>query len=192
MLVAWLVLVGLLVTLLICGYRVWVNWGTSSTLTSAGKVAAKWPVAVLLVLGLFISSYLSQKYLTDTAVACGPLGDCDLVQHSRFAWMLGVPVAVWGVLGYSLLFGLWALGVWWAPARLEKNGSDRWATRIRPALLLGCLFALTFSIYLTSLEVFILKAICSWCMGSAVVTALLCWSICWDQAWLPKAPQLLD
>jgi uncharacterized membrane protein len=75
-----------------------------------------------------------------------------------------VPVSVIGLAGYLLLMAL-ALVAVWAPARTQ-----------RPLLLLTFVLALGgvgFSIYLTYLEIYVIEALCVWCLASAAIIALL-------------------
>ena len=182
--VAWVTLVVLVVTLVYCGLRVWryrEAWfnAVSPANLHAGPTVI---VAVLCVVGLFIAGYLSYIELTQSSTVCGPLGGCDIVQESRFAIFLGIPMGIWGVGAYVFMLGWWWLGEFGAKAPSGVSNMVRWA---RPALLLYSLFTVLFSIYLTCLEIFVIQATCSWCIGSAVTTAVICWILTQDRAWLP-------
>ncbi|MEM7055010.1 MAG: vitamin K epoxide reductase family protein, partial [Pseudomonadota bacterium] len=62
-----------------------------------------WPVVVLALTGMAITAYLSFGSLFSASpLFCGPDSGCDIVQNSRFATLLGLPIALWG-------FGLYAL-----------------------------------------------------------------------------------
>jgi uncharacterized membrane protein len=118
-------------------------------------------LGVLAAAGLLISAYLTWVHFAHVAPACvGGSGGCETVQSSRYATVLGVPVAVFGIIGYAgLLFS--------AVLRGELG------------VYLGFLFALVgtlFSAYLTYLELFVIHAICQWCVASAaiMVAALIC------------------
>lgn len=121
-------------------------------------------VAVLSLIGLFIASYLwLYKIGAIGTLQCGS-GACETVQTSRYADLWGQPVALYGVLGYAVLFVVSLVGV--QPA---------FATRRGPTLLLAVLAggAFLFTVYLTYLELFVIHAICRWCVGSAVVTTAI-------------------
>lgn len=121
-------------------------------------------MAVLALLGILIAGYmLLYKLGVMPMVACGT-GSCETVQASPWSDFLGVPVPVWGVLGYGLIFTTAMLGV--QPDRL----ADR---RIAAVLLVASALAFAFSAYLSWLEAFRIHAWCRWCIGSAVVAALL-------------------
>jgi uncharacterized membrane protein len=123
-----------------------------------------WAPVVLAGHGVFVSTYLSVKRFTGGSLVCSRWADCDVVNNSVYATLLGVPVAFLGVAGYLVLLGL-------ALAALQAEG-----IRQRRVLTLGFLLAvggLAFSVYLTYLEVFVIEALCSWCVASAIIVALL-------------------
>jgi uncharacterized membrane protein len=113
------------------------------------------------MVGLLISAYLTWvHYMGVVPVCVGGSGGCKTVQTSIYATILGVPVAVLGLVGYSGLL----LSV---------------SLRGEVGIYLGFLVALVgtlFSAYLTYLELFVIHAICEWCLASAavMVAALLC------------------
>jgi len=116
--------------------------------------------ALLSLLGVFVALYLYlYKIGKIGALVCGT-GGCETVQLSRYSRFLGIEVSLIGLVGYIglLAFTLWALRP--AVARL------RWPATVLAALSgVGVLFA----IYLTALELFVIHAICRWCVGSAVI-----------------------
>jgi uncharacterized membrane protein len=112
------------------------------------------------LLGLFVSAYLYlYKIGRIGTLACGS-GGCETVQTSQWSRFAGVEVALIGILGYGLLFlvAMLALQPGLAPRR--------W-----PADLLAALAAVgvLFTAYLTWLELFVIHAICRWCVGSAAI-----------------------
>ena len=116
--------------------------------------------AVMSLLGLFVSAYLYlYKIGRIGTLACGN-GSCETVQLSPWSRFAGVEVSLIGVLGYA---GLLLVGLASLQPRLAHR---RW-----PALLLTVLAALgvLFAGYLTYLELFVIHAICRWCVGSAAI-----------------------
>ena len=117
-------------------------------------------IAVLALVGLVISLYLSLHRLGIIGtLQCGT-GGCETVQSSAYAEFLGVPVAFYGVAGYVALLMVSLVGV--QPAYVTRRG---------PTLLLATMAAVgfVFTLYLTYVELFVLHAICRWCVASAVV-----------------------
>lgn len=121
-------------------------------------------IALLALLGLLISVYLLlYKIGFYGALACGS-GGCETVQASRYAMLLGVPVAGWGVVWYAAVFGLAIVSV------QPRFSNARW---IGSTLLALAAAGLAFSGYLTYVELFVIGAICRWCLVSAALTVLI-------------------
>ena len=124
-------------------------------------------VPLLALIGLAVAVYLAFVETSGAEAVCGPVGDCNAVQQSRWADLFGViPIGVIGVAGYAVVLAAWAV------ARL---GSGRLVDWSRVALLAGSVAGVVFSVYLTFLEPFVIGATCMWCLGSAVVVTLLMW-----------------
>jgi len=119
--------------------------------------------AVLSLTGFFVSAYLYlYKIGRIGTLACGT-GGCETVQQSPWSRFAGVEVSLIGMLGYIglLVVSLAALQPAFAGGR-------------RPVTLLLVLAGLGvgFTAYLTYLELFVIHAICRWCVGSAAI--ILC------------------
>ena len=118
--------------------------------------------ALLSLAGLFVSLYLYLYKLGYIGtLACGT-GGCEKVQFSSYSRFLGIEVPLLGLVGYAALMGVSVLA-------LQQPGSARWPGLLR--LLTGG--GLGFTIYLTYLELFVIHAICRWCVGSAVIILVL-------------------
>jgi uncharacterized membrane protein len=137
--------------------------------------------ALMSLLGLFVAVYLYlYKIGRIGALACGT-GGCETVQTSQWARFGGVEVALIGVVGYALLLAV-------AVAAIQTAPSGRRC----PVDLLAALAAggVLFTAYLTYLELFVIRAICRWCVGSAViiVTILVLALLARRRAPEPQAP----
>lgn len=117
-------------------------------------------IALLALIGCLVSLYLwLYKIGAIGTLQCGA-GSCEYVQTSRYADFLGLPVAFYGVAGYAAIFAVSLAGL--QPRYLASRGP----TRLVAALAtIGVLF----SVYLTYLELFVIHAICWWCVASAVI-----------------------
>jgi uncharacterized membrane protein len=126
--------------------------------------------AALSLVGVFVAAYLYlYKLGLIGSLACGT-GGCETVQFSEWSRFLGVEVSLVGLVGYVGLLGL-------SLASLQGPlAGRRWPVQLL-AVLSG--IGVVFALYLTYLELFVIHAICRWCVGSAViitaifVTALL-------------------
>ncbi len=120
--------------------------------------------ATLALVGLFVALYLwLWKIGVLGVLACGD-GGCETVQLSAYADLFGIPVALYGVVGYLALLSVGLAGV-----------QGPLATRRGPttALVLLAGVGVAFSGYLTYLEAAVIHAWCRWCVVSAaIVTAI--------------------
>lgn len=132
---------------------------------AASQRATRLGLAIVAVaaVGIAIAGYLLAVRLAGGAPACGVGGGCDTVQTSEYATFLGLPVAAWG-LGYSTVVLVAGLA-WWR--RADRRG-------LFVAYGLGICGSL-FVAYLTYLELFVIEAICTWCVafGTTVVLGLV-------------------
>ena len=111
-------------------------------------------LAGLAVAGFLISAYLTWTYLNAAVPVCvGGSGGCETVQTSRYSEILGIPVAALGLFAYAVML---------VCAVLRGDGAA-------VSGLFVALVGVLFSAYLTYLELFVLRAICQWCVASAVL-----------------------
>ena len=109
----------------------------------------------LSVLGVILSLYLTYLHYTGGKAAfCAEGSDCDYVQQSSFATVLGVPAALLGVIGYALITALTLANI---------STKRKWLL-----LYVAALAGVTFSAYLTYVELFLIEAICRYCVVSAL------------------------
>ena len=112
---------------------------------------------VLAVAGAGVAAYLTWVHYADVSPICATGGGCETVQKSSYSELAGVPVALLGLGGYlAILVALFVPGE---------------ATRLWAAAL--ALVGAGFSLYLTYLELFVIDAICQWCVASAVIMTVL-------------------
>ena len=123
---------------------------------------ARMAAALFSLAGIFVSLYLYLHKLGLTGpLACGT-GGCETVQLSPYAEFLGIPVPLVGIAGYSGLLGL-------SLATVQQPTQVRWLRWLSWGAGIGVLF----TGYLTYLELFVIHAICRWCVGSAIIITLI-------------------
>jgi uncharacterized membrane protein len=120
-------------------------------------------ILVFAFLGIANSWYLAESSLTGKPLICNiaGLGDCNKVAESEYSHVLGVPLSLYGVAFYTLLFVFSALLI---------------LIRTRPVYLSLMTFAtLGFlaSLYFMGLQLFVIKSICVYCLTSAILSALI-------------------
>lgn len=119
---------------------------------------------VLSIIGFIDSVYLYIIKITNNKSLCLPgIGDCWSVNNSRFSEIAGVPISLLGAGAYLTIIVL-----------LWLEGRNLFFQQYGPLLLFGLtLFGTIYSLYLTYIEIFVLHAICPFCVISAVVMVFL-------------------
>ena len=121
-------------------------------------------IALLALIGVLVSAYMAAyKFGWLGAIACGT-GACETVQLSPWSVLFGVPVPVYGLVGYGALLVVALLGL--QPAFAD----NRWIPLL---LFAGAALGFLFSAYLSYLELYEIHAWCRWCIGSAVIATLI-------------------
>lgn len=133
---------------------------------SLGRPAAlsNWlPVAFLIVsaFGFADATYLTTQHYLGLPVACSILEGCEQVTTSPYSLIFGIPIALLGSLFYLTIL---ILSVIYLDSKKIKFLNL--ITKITP-------FGFLASLYFVYLQVFVIKAICLWCMGSAITSTLL-------------------
>lgn len=133
------------------------------TQTDKTSLALFWSSIVLAILGAADAIYLLIYKLTGNNQMCLGNGGCHDVNFSPFSEIYGIPVSVFGISAFLSILCILVL-----EKRLkvtEKYG---------PLVIFGiCLGGVVFTAYLTYLEVYIIHAICPFCVASAVLITLL-------------------
>ena len=113
--------------------------------------------AALAIAGIGVATYIVIADSGGGAPKCLAGGSgCETVADSHYSHLAGINVAVFGIFGYVLLL----------VAALVPGDPGRFGG------FLTALIGFGFSAYLTYLELFVIDAICQWCVGSAVIMAL--------------------
>jgi uncharacterized membrane protein len=133
-----------------------------SPLTFADSSGLTRAILVVALLGTLEAAYLTYiHYHGLGALPCvgGHHGQssCAQVQSSTYSKLVGIPVALLGLIGYLSI-----LGALFVRGELGRGAAFCVA-------LIGC----GFSLYLTYREIFTLKQICEWCVGSAILMTIL-------------------
>lgn len=109
-------------------------------------------------LGLGVAGYLTYNKIAGGKIAC-PVGGtgCTIVQKSDYAEFAGIPVPYLGLFGWvTIIISLFV------PGEIGRASTA----------LLG-VFGFFFSMYLTYLELFVIDAICQWCVANAILMTIL-------------------
>jgi uncharacterized membrane protein len=120
---------------------------------------------LLSLVGFGIALYLTVEHYTGNTTLSCPVNstlNCEKVTTSPQSMLLGVPVALLGLIFFTVMVVI-SLPMLWRASLL-------WLAWLRLAMVVG---GMGFVIYLVYSELFTIKAICLWCTGVHVVTFLL-------------------
>lgn len=121
-------------------------------------------IAVLAILGMAVSGYLSWIHWFPSSTLCSGVGDCEAVNTSPYATLGSIPIALLGLVMYASI-----LGMVWVGHRSGGKAFDNAGLGIFGFSLLGVLF----SGYLTYIELAVIHAVCPYCVVSAILVTLI-------------------
>ena len=120
-----------------------------------------WSLIMVSFIGFLDASYLTIAHYTGLALRCSVFSGCDQVTTSPYSMILGIPVALLGVFYYLTI--LLATLFYFDSKKSSLPRYIAWAT---------CA-GLVASIWFVYLQIFVIKAICQYCMISATTSTLL-------------------
>jgi uncharacterized membrane protein len=120
---------------------------------------AKWVTPILATVGLTIAGYLTWSHYEHDVLVCG-LGDCSTVQSSNYSVVAGIPIAILGLLMFGTVLTLSLLRIA-RPALSDIAGA---------VIVFLTLTSVLYYAYLTYIEIWVLEAVCQWCVLSSIVT----------------------
>ena len=112
--------------------------------------------SIISLSGLAVTTYLTVLSVGQIEASCGIQG-CNEVLNSKWAKILGIPISFPGMLFYGIILIL----------SLNNSSSKNFLSR--KIILIAIFLAVVASVYLTYIEIFIIKAICQYCVGSAIL-----------------------
>ena len=120
-------------------------------------------IVIFAFLGLSDSMYIARQEANTAPLLCNVenLSDCNIVAQSRYSYLFGVPLATYGIVFYSGIFILGALEL---------------ALPYRPfrrALQAVSVVGVAISVYFTYVEIFVIRALCIYCLASALITLFI-------------------
>ena len=121
-------------------------------------------VALLGLLGTGVAGYLTYVHYNEDALVC-TVGGCETVQQSDYSTMFGVPIAAFGVVMFLTV----TLLAW---LRMTNRGpiSSDLATMAAWTMLLT---SLLYYAYLTYVEIWVIEAVCQWCVISSIIALIM-------------------
>ena len=118
-------------------------------------------IFILSLVGIAIAIYVLQSFLRQSPIVCINSG-CEIVRKSIHSYPMGIPVPAFGLIGYTVL----------ALCSFLRTVSSK---KIYVKIMFGIsLFGVSFVTWFTYTELFVIKAICTWCAISAGVMIIIC------------------
>jgi uncharacterized membrane protein len=121
-------------------------------------------IFILSLLGVVIAIYVLQSFLRQAPIVCLNSG-CELVRKSPASYLFGIPVPAFGLIGYAFLALFAFLRTGHYPTRTKKMFLK---------IMVGIVtFGVLFVSWFTYTELFVIRAVCTWCAVSAVNMGIL-------------------
>lgn len=130
-------------------------------LPSNSSIKLAWVFAVLAVIGFLDATYLTTEHFLGTIPPCVVSDGCGAVLTSKWSTIAGTPIALMGALFYLFLLVLTLVYL--------RTGNKK----LMLIATLGTIVNITVSAFLVSLQLFVIKQICFYCMVSAGVSTAL-------------------
>ena len=119
-------------------------------------------IVVLGIFGFLVSKHIRSHKTKNTPLVCPVRFDCHAVVHSDYSKFLGIPVELSGMIYYSMISLAYLFII------LTQGSAHILFVNL---VIVSSLLAFVFSLYLISIQIFILKKGCSWCIVSSLISA---------------------
>jgi len=120
-----------------------------------------WLYVIFGFAGVIDTTYLTVSHYSGEALVCGAVHGCDLVTTSKYSTVGPVPLALLGMLYYSIIF--------LSAAAYKETGRGAFSS----IFVFLPFFGFFFSLWLVYLQIFVIEAICVYCMASALISTVL-------------------
>ncbi|MBI2196362.1 vitamin K epoxide reductase family protein [Candidatus Daviesbacteria bacterium] len=122
-------------------------------------------IFILSLLGLAVASFLFYEYQISGSIVCPTGQGCDIVRASPYSRFFGISIPILGIVFYLTMSAL-------AVVRTQL-----FSFKIHTLQLLIAVLGVGFGIYLTYLEIFVIGAICFWCVLSFIISIIVLLSV---------------
>ena len=133
----------------------------------SNEILVQIAIFVLGVCGFWVAKHIRDHKTKNTPLVCMVGFDCHTVVHSDYSRFFGMPVEIFGMIYYALISLSYLLFI------LVPNIPNNMQIDLGGILALISLTSFLFSVYLILVQIFILKKGCSWCIVSALISALI-------------------
>ena len=116
---------------------------------------------IVALVGFFVMSYIHGKKIHKKKLICPMHTSCNRVLYSKHSHVFGISVEVLGMIFYAFIIICSSLYLLYNFPNLPE------------IIFYSSLAGLTFALYLESIQVFVIRKLCGWCMLSALVTVTI-------------------
>ncbi len=120
-------------------------------------------ICILGLVGFLIATYIYGKKKSKKKLVCPRYSNCDTVIHSDYSKLFGIRVEVLGMIYYLFIGSVYSI----------VFVANAWSATLGLILVSSSMCAVLFSIYLVSIQAFVLKHWCVWCLSSAFISILI-------------------
>jgi uncharacterized membrane protein len=120
-------------------------------------------ISLLGILGFSLALYIHTKKKSKKKLVCPMRSDCDTVIHSDYSTVFGIPVEILGMIYYACIGSAYTI----------ISVLNLWSPVVGLVLLIMSACSVLFSLYLITLQIFVIKHWCAWCMSSALISLLI-------------------
>jgi uncharacterized membrane protein len=138
---------------------------------SLDDVSIRIAIFVLALCGFFVARRIRHHKVKNKPLVCMVGFDCHTVVHSDYSRFLGAPVEFLGMIYYALVAGVYLISL--IPFGVMPEVMTFYVLIIAALMWVVSLTAFLFSTYLIAVQIFILRKGCSWCIVSALISALI-------------------
>lgn len=121
-----------------------------------------WASFSLAIAGIAVASYMVVIHYQEHILVCG-IGNCEKVQTSSYSEFMDIPIAWFGFAMYLVILALLVV------REIRPATEDVTSVALFGITLAGTIYVT----YLTYLEIWVIEAICQWCVTFAIITVLL-------------------
>jgi len=127
-------------------------------------VSRRQTLVLLAAVGIGIALYLTLYKVGVIGVLSCSIGSCETVNTSKWSMLMGIPIAAWGLAAYAALLVV---------AMAGSTEAREASVPIARMLVALAAWSVLFSAWLTYLELFVIHAICIWCVTSALLWVVI-------------------
>jgi uncharacterized membrane protein len=134
-------------------------------------VSIRVAIFVLALCGFWVARHIRRHKVENKALVCMVGFDCHTVVHSDYSRFFGAPVEILGMIYYAIVAVVYLISL--IPFGVIPEVMTFYVLIIAALMWVVSLTAFLFSTYLIGVQIFILRKGCSWCIVSALISALI-------------------